>query len=82
MEQQQQLLHLRLPYALAPPLVGLDVVQVNFGMSLPFQEISEDYYTIKKLTDVSMNDFDALQIPGAFCPYNILESGKSLEFLK
>jgi hypothetical protein len=51
-----------------PPCVDLDVVQVNFGMSVPFQKISEDYYTIKKLTDVSMNDFDALQIPGAFCP--------------
>jgi hypothetical protein len=58
--QQHQLLHLRMPCALAPPLVGLDVVQVNFGMSLPFQEISGHYYPIKKLTDVSMNDFDAL----------------------
>jgi hypothetical protein len=65
-----------------PPLFGLDVVQVNFGLSVPFQEISEDYYTIKKLTDASMNGFDALQIPGAFCPYNILETGKPLEFLK
>jgi len=65
-----------------PPLVGLDVVQGNFGMSIPFQEIPESYYTIKKLADVSMDDFDALQIPGAFCPYNIVETGTPLEFLK
>jgi protease I len=65
-----------------PPLVGLDVVQGNFGMSVPFQEIPESYYTIKKLTDVSMDDFDAIQIPGAMCPYNIVEAGTPLEFLK
>jgi protease I len=60
----------------------LDVVQGNFGMSVPFQEIPESYYTIKKLTDVSMDDFDAIQIPGAMCPYNIVEAGTPLEFLK
>jgi protease I len=65
-----------------PPLVGLDVVQGNFGMSVPFQEIPESYYTLKKLADVGMDDFDALQIPGAFCPYNIVETGTPLEFLK
>jgi protease I len=65
-----------------PPLVGLDVVQGNFGMSVPFQEIPESYYTIKKLADVRMDEFDALQIPGAFCPYNIVETGTPLEFLK
>jgi putative intracellular protease/amidase len=65
-----------------PPLVGLDVVQGNFGMSVPFQEIPESYYTIKKLADVSMDDFDAIQIPGAMCPYNIVEAGTPLEFLK
>ena len=65
-----------------PPLVGLDVVQGNFGMSVPLQEIPESYYTIKKLADVSMDDFDAIQIPGAMCPYNIVEAGTPLEFLK
>jgi putative intracellular protease/amidase len=65
-----------------PPLVGLDVVQGNFGMSVPFQEIPESYYALKKLADVSLDDFDALQIPGAFCPYNIVETGTPLEFLK
>jgi protease I len=65
-----------------PPLVGLDVVQGNFGMSVPLQEIPESHYSIKKLTDASMDDFDALQIPGAFCPYNMVETGTPLEFLK
>ena len=65
-----------------PPLVGLDVVQGNFGMSVPFQEIPESRYTLKKLADVSLDDFDALQIPGAFCPYNMVETGTPLEFLK
>ena len=65
-----------------PPLVGLDVVQGNFGMSVPLQEIPETYYTIKKLDEVSMDDFDLLQIPGAMCPYNMVETGTPLEFLK
>ncbi len=65
-----------------PPLVGLDVVQGNFGMSVPLQEIPQSYYTIKKLSDVTMDDFDAIQIPGAMCPYNIVETGTPLEFLK
>lgn len=65
-----------------PPLVGLDVVQGNFGMSVPLQEIPQSEYEIKKLADVSMDDFDALQIPGAFCPYNIVETATPLEFLK
>ncbi len=65
-----------------PPLVGLDVVQGNFGMSVPLQEIPETYYTIKKLDAVRMDDFDAIQIPGAMCPYNMVETGTPLEFLK
>ncbi len=65
-----------------PPLVGLDVVQGNFGMSVPFQEIPQSYYTLKKLDAVGMDEFDAIQIPGAFCPYNIVEAGTPLEFLK
>jgi putative intracellular protease/amidase len=65
-----------------PPLVGLDVVQGNFGMSVPLQEIPDSFYSIKKLADVTMDDFDAIQIPGAMCPYNIVETGTPLEFLK
>ncbi|UCF92227.1 MAG: DJ-1/PfpI family protein [Desulfobacterales bacterium] len=70
------------PVRARPPLVGLDVVQGNFGMSVPLQEIPESYYDIKKLSEVSLDEFDALQIPGAFCPYNMVEAGTPLEFLK
>ena len=29
-----------------------------------------------------MEDFDLVQIPGAFCPWNMLAAGKPVEFLK
>jgi putative intracellular protease/amidase len=65
-----------------PPLLGLDVVQGNFGMSVPLQEISEDLYTIKKLPRIDMGEFDGLLIPGAFNPWNMIEAGTPLEFLR
>jgi putative intracellular protease/amidase len=65
-----------------PPLLGLDVVQGNFGMSIPLQEIPESDYAIKKLTEIDMNEFDGLLIPGAFCPWNMIEAGTPLEFIK
>ena len=65
-----------------PPLVGLDVVQGNFGMSVPLQEIPLTRYGIKKLDQVSTDEFDWLFIPGAFCPWNLVEAGSPLEFLK
>ncbi|MGQ9617152.1 MAG: DJ-1/PfpI family protein [Spirochaetota bacterium] len=65
-----------------PPLIGLDVVQGNFGMSVPLQEISESYYKIKKLDQIDVDEFDGLLIPGAFCPWNMVEAKTPLEFLK
>jgi protease I len=65
-----------------PPLLGLEVVQGNFGMSVPLQEIPDRYYGIKKLSEIGMTEFDGLLIPGAFCPWNMIEAGKPLEFLK
>jgi putative intracellular protease/amidase len=65
-----------------PPLLGVDVVQGNFGMSIPLQEIPEDLYAIKKLTEIGMDEFDGLLIPGAFNPWNMIEAGTPLEFLK
>jgi protease I len=70
------------PMRSRPPLVGLDVIQGNFGMSVPLQEIPETYYDIKKLSEIKMDEFDAIQIPGAFCPYNMVAAGTPLEFLK
>jgi putative intracellular protease/amidase len=65
-----------------PPLLGLDVVQGNFGMSVPLQEIPETAYSIGKLDDIGMGDFDGLLIPGAFNPWNMIEAGTPLVFLK
>ncbi len=65
-----------------PPLVGLDVVQGNFGISVPLQEIPLSFYRLKKLDSVSLDEFDWLFIPGAFCPWNLVEAGTPLEFLK
>ena len=65
-----------------PPLVGLDVVQGNFGMSVPLQEVPDSCYSIRKLAEIGMDEFDGLLIPGAFCPWNMIEAGTPLEFLK
>jgi len=65
------------PLRARPPLVGLDVVMGNFGVSVPFQEIPESEYTIVRLADASMDDFDVVMIPGAFCPWNIVEAGET-----
>jgi protease I len=65
-----------------PPLLGLDVVQGNFGMSVPLQEIPESDYVIKKLPEINMDEFDGLLIPGAFNPWNMIEAGTPLEFIK
>ena len=65
-----------------PPLLGLDVVQGNFGMSIPLQEIPDDLYEIKKLSDIAMKEFDGLLIPGAFNPWNMIEAGTPLDFIR
>jgi len=70
------------PMRARPPLLGLKVVQGNFGISVPLQEIPESYYDIKPLSQVNMEDFDVLQIPGAFCPWNMVMAGEPIEFLK
>ena len=63
-------------------MLGLDIVMGNFGMSVPLQEIPLSYYQIVKLSEVKVEDFDLLQIPGAFCPWNMLAAGDPVEFLK
>jgi protease I len=58
-----------------PPLIGLDVRQGNFGVSIPFQEIPDTSYTLVDLADVKMADFDVAVITGAFNPWNIVATG-------
>lgn len=70
------------PLRARPPLLGLDVVVGNFGVSVPFQEIPDAAYEIVPLADVSPDAFDVVQIPGAFCPWNMIAAGAPVEFLK
>lgn len=70
------------PMRSRPPVLGLDIVMGNFGMSVPLQEIPLSYYQIVKLSEVKVEDFDLLQIPGAFCPWNMVAAGDPVEFLK
>jgi putative intracellular protease/amidase len=69
------------PLKSRPPMVGLDVVMGSFGVSVPLQEIPESEYTLVKLAEVSVDDFDLVMIPGAFCPWNIVAAGET-EWLK
>jgi len=64
-----------------PPLVGLDVIMGNFGVSIPFQEIPDYYYTIKNLGDINTSEYDVVVITGAFNPWNIVATGQT-EWLK
>ncbi len=70
------------PLRSRPPMLGLDVVQGNFGISVPLQEIPLADYKLAKLSEVSPEDFDLVQIPGAFCPWNMVAAGQPVEFLK
>ena len=69
------------PMRARPPLLGVDVVLGNFGVSVPLQEIPDDRYTLKKLSEVVMDEFDLVQIPGAFCPWNMVAAGDPVNFL-
>jgi protease I len=70
------------PLRSRPPMLGLDVVQGSFGISVPLQEIPLSEYQVRKLSEVKMEDFDLVHIPGAFCPWNMVAAGEPVEFLK
>lgn len=70
------------PLRSRPPMLGLDVVQGNFGISVPLQEIPLSDYQVRKLSEVKAEDYDLVQIPGAFCPWNMVAAGQPVEFLK
>lgn len=42
------------PLRSRPAMLGLDVVQGNYGSSVPFQDIPDSCYTIKNLKDVKL----------------------------
>ncbi|MGA2477228.1 MAG: DJ-1/PfpI family protein [Spirochaetia bacterium] len=58
-----------------PGLLGVDVVTGSFGVTIPFQEIPESYYSIRNLNDVKMTDFDVAILTGAFNPWNMVATG-------
>ena len=70
------------PVVSRPPMRGLDVVMGNFGMSVPFQELDDTRYPVAPLADLSLDDFDAVMIPGAFCPWNCLDEGSPVELCR
>jgi protease I len=70
------------PLRARPPLLGLDVVIGNFGVSVPLQEVPESCYRLKRLSEIKMNEFDLVQIPGAFCPWNMVAAAEPIKFLK
>src|SRR5690606_22428883 len=70
------------PVVARPPMLGLDVVMGNFGMSVPFQEIRDTAYTIAPLSKIHLDDFDLIMIPGAFCPDACLADGTPVRLLR
>ena len=63
-------------------MLGLDAVMGNFGMSVPFQELDDSRYPVVPLADLGLDDFDAVMIPGAFCPWNCLDDGLPVELCR
>ena len=55
---------------------------VSFGMSVPFQELDDSRYPVVPLADLGLDDFDAVMIPGAFCPWNCLDDGSPVELCR
>lgn len=70
------------PQRSRPPLVGLDVVMGNFGMSVPLQDVPDSCYTIRPLKDVRPKDQDLVMIPGAFCPWNMVAARTPIDWLR
>ncbi|MEE2945764.1 MAG: DJ-1/PfpI family protein [Pseudomonadota bacterium] len=60
-----------------PGLLGSETITGNFGVTIPFQEIPDSFYTYKPLNDVRMPDFDVLVITGAFNPWNMVMTGQA-----
>ena len=70
------------PVVSRPPMLGLDVVMGNFGMSVPFQELRAERYPVVPLSELTPDGFDAILIPGAFCPWHCIEDGYVVELVK
>jgi len=70
------------PMRSRPPLIGLDVVMGNFGVSVPLQDVPDDRYEVRLLSSIEPHELDMAVIPGAFCPWNLVAARTPLEWLK
>ncbi len=70
------------PLRARPPMLGLDVVMGNFGVSVPLQDIPGDRYRIRPLAEITADEFDMVMIPGAFCPWNMVAAGTPVDWLR
>jgi protease I len=70
------------PMRTKPALLGLDVIVGSFGVTVPLQEIPESHYSLMRLADIAMDDFDHLLVPGGFCPWNMILAGDPIRFLR
>ena len=70
------------PKRARPPLLGLDVVMGNFGVSVPLQDIPASRYRVRDLHGIVPAEIDLVMIPGAFCPWNMVEAETPVEWLK
>lgn len=70
------------PLRSRPPLLGLDVVVGNFGVSVPLQEIPQGCYRIAPLEEIPAESLDLVMVPGAFCPWNCVVAATPLAFLR
>lgn len=70
------------PKRARPPMLGVDVVMGNFGVSVPLQDIPGSRYTVRELAGITPDELDLVMIPGAFCPWNMVEAGTPVEWLK
>jgi protease I len=65
-----------------PPLLGLPVVMGNFGVSVPLQDIPDDCYHVRDLEGITPDQTDLVMIPGAFCPWNMVEARTPITSLR
>ncbi len=70
------------PKRARPPLVGLKTVMGNFGVSVPLQDIPDDRYDLRELSSITPDQTDLVMIPGAFCPWNMVEARTPLTSLR
>jgi len=59
-----------------------DVRTGQFGVTIPFQEIPMKDYQIVDSKYLKVADYDALWTPGAFSPWQMVETGQPIQFLK